>query len=144
VKTYIPTEEESRLDWKLVDAEGCVLGRLASRVARILTGKDSPQYTPFLAMGSAVIIINAEKIRLTGKKLGQKVYRHYTGYPGGVREIRADRLMAKWPERVVREAVLGMLPKNRLGSRIGRRLRVYRGSVHPHAGQKPDPVQLRN
>ena len=144
MKTYIPTEEETRLTWKLVDAEGCVLGRLASRVARILRGKDSPLFVPFLAMGSAVIIINAEKIRLTGKKLERKFYRHHTGYPGGVREIRADRLMAERPERVVREAILGMLPKNRLGNRIARRLRVYRGSVHPHAGQMPAPVKLGN
>ena len=142
MKTYFPSGKEAKVTWKLVDAEGWVLGRLASRVARVLMGKDRPEYTPFLIQGSGVIIVNAEKVRLTGNKLKKKVYRHYTGYPGGVKEVRADQLKAKYPERMVREAVLGMLPKSKLGKRMGGRLRIYRGPTHPHSGQKPDPAAL--
>ena len=140
--TYFPSSKNTNLTWKLVDGEGWVLGRLASRVARVLIGKDRPEYTPFLIQGSGVVIVNAEKVRLTGNKFKQKVYRHYTGYPGGVKEIRADKLKAKYPERLVREAVLGMLPKTKLGKQMARRLRIYRGPTHPHSPQKPEPAAL--
>ena len=119
MKTYFPSGKEARVTWKLVDAEGWVLGRLASRVARVLMGKDRPEYTPFLIQGSGVIIVNAEKVRLTGNKLKQKVYRHYTGYPGGVKEVRADQLKAKYPERLVREAVLGDAAQEQAGQTDG-------------------------
>ena len=142
MNTYIPKCNQRKLSWKLVDAEGWVLGRLATRVATILSGKDSPQFTPFLESGCGVIVINAEKVRLTGKKLQKKIYRHHTGYPGGLKEIRADRQMARHPERVVRDAVLGMLPKTKLGNRMAHHLRIYKGSVHPHAGQQPAPTRL--
>jgi len=140
--TYFPSGKNSKITWKLVDGEGWVLGRLASRVVRVLIGKDCPTYTPFLIQGSGVVIINAEKIRLTGKKLKQKVYRHYTGYPGGVKEVRAEQLKVEHPERLIREAVLGMLPKTKLGKQMARRLRIYRGPVHPHTGQKPEVAAL--
>jgi large subunit ribosomal protein L13 len=126
----------------MVDAEGWVLGRLAARVARVLMGKDCPDYTPHEDHRSGLIIINAEKIRLTGKKLDDKVYRHTTGYPGGLKEIRARELLEKRPEGLLREAILGMLPKNRLGQRLGRRLKVYAGSTHPHTAQSPQALSL--
>ena len=137
MKSFIPGEKEIDRKWHVVDAEGKVLGRLATRVAKLLTGKEKPVYTPFMDSGDHVIIINAERIRLTGKKLTDKIYRHHTGYPGGLREVSAESLMAKKPEKLVREAVLGMLPKTKLGRAMGKKLKVYRGSQHPHAAQKP-------
>ena len=119
-----------------------MLGRLASRAAMVLTGKDSPDYTPHEDHRSGLIIINAEKIRLTGKKLDGKVYRHSTGYPGGLKEITARELFEKRPEGLIREAILGMLPKNKLHDRLARRLKVYAGSTHPHSAQSPQPVSL--
>ncbi len=115
-----------------------VLGRLAARVARLLTGKDKPVYTPFLDTGDFVIVVNAAKVRLTGKKLSDKFYRHHTGYPGGLRSVAAGDLMAKYPERVVREAVVGMLPKSKLGRAMRKKLKVYRGPEHPHQAQRPE------
>jgi large subunit ribosomal protein L13 len=115
---------------------------LAARAARVLTGKDSPDYTPHQDHRSGLIIINAEKIRLTGKKLDDKVYRHTTGYPGGLKEIRAREIFEKKPEGLLREAILGMLPKTRMHSRLARRLKVYIGSTHPHAAQSPEPISL--
>ena len=114
-----------------------MLGRLASRAAMVLTGKDSPDYTPHEDHRSGLIIINAEKIRLTGKKLDDKIYRHSTGYPGGLKEITARDLLEKRPEGLIREAILGMLPKNRLRARLAGRLKVYAGSAHPHSAQSP-------
>ncbi len=131
-----------QIRWRLLDAEGRVLGRLATRAARVLTGKSSPDYTPHVEPREGVIIINAEKVCLTGRKLDRKTYRHFTGYPGGLKEITARQLLATRPERVVRDAILGMLPKTRLGARMGLRLRVYRGPTHPHAGQKPEPLSV--
>jgi len=119
-----------------------VLGRLAARAARVLTGKDSPDYTPHQDHRSGLIIINAEKIRLTGKKLDDKVYRHTTGYPGGLKETTAREIFEKKPEGLIREAILGMLPKNRLHARLARRLKVYVGSTHPHTAQSPEPLSL--
>ena len=140
--TYFARAYRGRIYWRIVDAEGSVLGRLAARAARVLTGKDSPDYTPHQDHRSGLIIINAEKIRLTGKKLDDKVYRHTTGYPGGLKEITARQLFEKRPEGLVREAILGMLPKNRLHARLARRLKVYVGSTHPHTAQSPEPLSL--
>jgi len=128
--------------WHVVDAEGQILGRLATRVARLLTGKEKPVYTPFLDTGDHVIVINADKVRLTGKKLTGKMYRHHTGYPGGLREVSAGVLMARTPERLVREAVFGMLPKTKLGRAMRKKLRVYSGSQHPHQAQRPVALAL--
>lgn len=126
----------------MVDADGVVLGRLAARTARILIGKDFPDWTPSSDHREGIIVVNAEKVWLTGRKLEQKVYRHYTGYPGGLKEVSARRLMATKPEELVREAILGMLPKSRLGNRLATRLKVYTGPVHPHQAQNPEPVRL--
>jgi large subunit ribosomal protein L13 len=142
VGTYFAKARRGRIDWRIVDAEGWVLGRLAARAARVLAGKDFPDYTPHEDHRNGLIIINAEKIRLTGKKLDDKVYRHSTGYPGGLKEITARELFAKRPEGLIREAILGMLPKNRLHDRLARRLKVYAGSTHPHTAQFPKPLSL--
>ena len=140
--TYFAKASRGSIHWRLVDAEGWVLGRLAARAARVLTGKDSPDYTPHQDHRSGLIIINAEKIRLTGKKLDDKVYRHTTGYPGGLKEIRAREIFEKKPEGLLRGAILGMLPKTRMHSRLARRLKVYVGSTHPHTAQSPEPLSL--
>jgi large subunit ribosomal protein L13 len=142
MKSFIPGEKEIDRKWHVVDADGKVLGRLATRVAKLLTGKEKPVYTPFMDSGDHVIIINAEKIRLTGKKLTDKMYRHHTGYPGGLREVSAGTLLAKRPEKLVREAVVGMLPKTKLGRAMAKKLKVYRGPQHPHAAQKPEVLAL--
>ena len=136
MRSFIPAEKEMAKKWHVVDAEGKVLGRLAARVARLLTGKDKPVYTPFLDTGDHVIVINAEKVRLTGNKLTDKMYRHHTGYPGGLRQVSAGELMEKLPEKVVREAVIGMLPKTKLGRAMRKKLRVYRGPHHPHQAHR--------
>ena len=138
--TYIPSPGQIESRWHLLDADGEVLGRLASRAAMLLMGKHKPDYTPFLATGDHVVVINAAKVRLTGNKEQDKIYRRYSGYPGGLREITAAKLRASRPERMVEEAIAGMLPKNKLGKQIARHLRVYRGAQHPHAGQNPKPL----
>ena len=140
--TYFARTSRGTIHWNIVDAEGWVLGRLAARAARVLTGKDSPDYTPHQDHRSGLIIINAEKIRLTGKKLDDKVYRHTTGYPGGLKETTARKIFEKKPEGLIREAILGMLPKNRLHARMARRLKVYVGNTHPHTAQSPKPLSL--
>ena len=149
MRTYVPQGKEARElteghKWFVVDAAGVVLGRLATRVARVLIGKDKPTFTPFLDCGDHVVIINASQIRLTGAKLEQKVYRHHSGYPGGLKEIPARRLKEQRPERIVREAILGMLPKNKLRAHRAKKLRVYRDAkgLDRHAGQKPQPLAL--
>ena len=142
MKSYIPRKDEIKSSWHVLDAEGKVLGRLASRVARLLTGKDKPTYVTFLDTGDHVIVINAEKVRLTGKKLSAKFYRRHTGYPGGLREIAAGDLLAKHPEKLVREAVIGMLPKTKLGRAMRKKLKVYRGPHHPHQAQQPTNLAL--
>ncbi len=142
MKSFIPREKEIQKQWHVVDAEGQILGRLATRVARLLTGKDKPIYTPFLDTGDHVIIINAEKVKLTGKKLTDKMYRHHTGYPGGLRETAAGVLLSKDPGKLVREAVIGMLPKTKLGRAMRKKLRIYRGPQHPHQAQQPKPLAI--
>ncbi|HYK91524.1 MAG TPA: 50S ribosomal protein L13 [Acidobacteriota bacterium] len=142
MKSFIPGDKEIERKWHVVDAEGQVLGRLATRVARLLTGKEKPIYTPFLDTGDHVIVVNADKIRLTGRKLSDKIYRHHTGYPGGLREIAAGDLLAKSPEKLVREAIVGMLPKSKLGRAMRKKLKVYKGPHHPHQAQQPSPLAL--
>ncbi|MBI1940553.1 MAG: 50S ribosomal protein L13 [Acidobacteria bacterium] len=140
--TYQAKARRGKVRWRLLDAEGRVLGRLASRAARVLAGKEQPDFTPHVDPRDGLIVINAEKIRLTGRKLDQKFYRHVTGYPGGLREASARQVLAARPDRLVRDAILGMLPKTRLGDRMARRLKVYAGSAHPHAAQKPEQLSF--
>jgi len=140
LKTYSPSERDIQRRWYLVDAKNQVLGRLASQVARILRGKHKPMFVPHMDVGDHVIIINADKIRLTGKKAHLKRYRRYTGYPGGLRETSFESLMASRPERVLEHAIRGMLPKNRLGRKMFTKLRIYAGETHPHSAQQPEPL----
>ncbi len=142
MKSFIPRERDIQKNWHVIDAEGQVLGRLATKAARLLTGKDKPIYTPFIDTGDHVIVINAEKVKLTGKKLTDKMYRHHTGYPGGLRETAAGMLMSKDPGKLIREAVIGMLPKTKLGRAMRKKLKVYQGSQHPHRAQQPTPLAL--
>ena len=142
MKSFIPREKDIQKHWHVIDAEGQILGRLATRAARLLTGKDKPIYTPFLDTGDHVIIINAGKVRLTGKKLTDKMYRHHTGFPGGLRETAAGVLLSKNPGKLVREAVIGMLPKSKLGRAMRKKLKVYQGPQHPHQAQRPTPLAL--
>lgn len=140
--TFTKTAEIERA-WHVVDAEGRVLGRLASRIARVLMGKHKPSYTPFLDTGDAVIVVNADKVVLTGTKERDKLYRRHTGYPGGLREARAEEVRTKHPERLIEAAVRGMLPKSRLGRAQFRKLKVYRGPNHPHQAQKPANLDVK-
>lgn len=137
MKSHIPTAEEIRRQWFVVDADGKTLGRLATRVARVLTGRNKPIYTPFLDTGDHVVIVNAAKIRLTGKKAKDKAYYRHSGYPGGLRKVAAGDLLAARPELVLKEAVYGMLPKTKLGRAMRKKLKVYRGPDHPHQAQQP-------
>jgi large subunit ribosomal protein L13 len=125
-----------------LDAEGVVLGKLAARAARVLTGKDCPDFTPHVEHRDGLIIVNAEKVRLTGRKLDEKIYRYHTGYPGGLKQTSARDYLSAKPEKLVREAIVGMLPKTRLGDRMSTRLKVYAGPTHPHAGQRPETLSL--
>lgn len=134
--------EEVKRKWYVVDAEGKPLGRLASEVAKILRGKNKPQYTPHMDAGDFVIILNAEKVVLTGKKLDQKFYRYHTGYPGGLKEIKYRHFMANRPEKAVELAVKGMLPKNSLGRAMFKKLKVYKGSEHNHQAQMPEVLEI--
>jgi len=140
--TRFPSGQEIARKWFVVDASGQTLGRLASRIAGILAGKESPRYTPFIDVGDHVIVINADKIRVTGMKSEQKVYRHYTGFPGGLRSEEFRKRFDRKPEQVVQEAILGMLPKNKLGRAMGKKLKVYKGDKHIHQAQKPEPLAL--
>jgi large subunit ribosomal protein L13 len=128
--------------WYVIDANDQVLGRVATKAATILSGKGRAHYAPFLMTGDHVVIINADKIRLTGQKMEQKVYRWHTLYPGGLREAKISKVMETRPEKVIREAVIGMLPKNKLRKRLVQRLKVYRADTHPHAAQRPEPLAL--
>ncbi|HUZ77739.1 MAG TPA: 50S ribosomal protein L13 [Chloroflexota bacterium] len=141
-KTYTPTPGEIQRQWYVVDAEGKRLGILASAVARMLTGKNKPIYTPNLDTGDFVIVINAEKVELSGNKADKKVYRHHTLYPGGLREVPYRKMQAEHPERIVELAVKGMLPKNKLGEAMFGKLKVYAGPKHPHASQGPRELMV--
>jgi large subunit ribosomal protein L13 len=141
MSTYFPKGEIAR-KWYVVDADGQTLGRLASRVARILSGKENPRYTPFMDTGDHVIVINAGKVKLSGLKAESKVYRHYTGFPGGLREEEYKKRFERKPELVVEDAILGMLPKSKLGKSMGKKLKVYRDDKHTHAAQKPEALEV--
>ena len=139
-KSKMAKKETQQRKWYVVDAEGKVLGRLACRVARLITGKGKPDWTPHVDCGDHVVVVNAAKVRVTGRKLEQKVYRRHTGYPGGLKEVTLGKLLAERPERVIEEAVHGMVPKGRLGRRMVTKLKVYPGADHPHAAQKPQAI----
>lgn len=141
--TYSAKISDNPGNWFVVDAEGAVLGRLASRVAARLRGKHSPLFTPHADMGDHIIVVNAEKVKLTGAKWQQKTYYRHTGYIGGIKSINAQKLKAEKPENLLRFAVKGMLPKNRLGRKLFKKLKVYGGSDHPHAAQQPETLELR-
>ena len=140
MSTYFPKAGEITRKWFVVDASGQTLGRLATRVANMLSGKDNPRYTPFIDTGDHVIVINADKVKLTGLKSEAKVYRHYTGYPGGLREEDFRKRFARRPEAVVQDAIAGMLPKSKMGKAMVKKLKVYRGDKHPHEAQQPQAV----
>jgi large subunit ribosomal protein L13 len=140
VRTYTGKTAEIEREWYVVDAEEQTLGRLAARIAPILRGKHKPTYTPHLDCGDFVIVINAEKVRVTGRKLDQKFYYRYSGYPGGLKSISLRDQLAKHPERVIEAAVRGMLPKNSLGRQMFKKLKVYAGDSHPHQAQQPKPL----
>jgi large subunit ribosomal protein L13 len=142
VKTYHAKPGEVEREWLVVDATDMVLGRLASEIAQILKGKRKPQYTPHVDTGDFVIVINAEKIRLTGNKAFTKIYYSHSGYPGGLKEVPFQRMLVKHPERIIEKAVKGMLPKNTLGRAMGMKLKVYAGPEHPHEAQKPRQITL--
>jgi large subunit ribosomal protein L13 len=138
---HIPREKALKdRRWFVLDANGVVLGRLATRTANLLRGKGKPSFTPHVDCGDFVIVINAAKVKLTGKKESDKIYHHHTGFPGGVRSIRAEELRARHPERLIELAVGGMLPKNRLSRALATKLKVYAGAEHPHHAQRPEPV----
>ncbi|MCH7911022.1 MAG: 50S ribosomal protein L13 [Candidatus Hydrogenedentes bacterium] len=138
MKTYVPKRDEINRKWVVIDAEGKVLGKVAVEAARLLRGKHKPEFTPYLECGDYVIIVNAVKARLTGNKFTDKKYYRHSGYPGGIREITYDKMLAKHPTRAMTLAVTGMLPHNRLGRSLARHLRVYAGPDHPHAAQLPE------
>jgi large subunit ribosomal protein L13 len=142
VRTFTAKTAEIEREWYVVDAEGQTLGRLASRIAPIIKGKHKPIYTPHLDCGDYVIIINADKVRVTGQKMEQKFYYRHSGYPGGIKSISLRDQLARYPERVLQSAVKGMLPKNKLGRRMIKKLKVYAGDSHPHEAQQPKPLEL--
>jgi large subunit ribosomal protein L13 len=135
--TQVPSGKDFPRKWFLLDASGKTLGRLATEAARILSGKNSVQYTPYIDTGDHVVVVNCEKIVLTGLKADKKMYRRYTGYPGGLREESFVKLLARRPEAIVEQAIKGMLPKNKLGRQMGTKLKVYKGPHHPHLAQQP-------
>lgn len=142
MSTYVAKPADIQRKWYVIDADGLVLGRLASEVAKILRGKNKPEYTPFLDTGDNVIVVNAAKMVLTGKKLDQKLYRYHTLYPGGLKEVQYRNIMQKNPEKALELAVKGMLPKNALGRQMYRKLKVYAGPDHEQAAQKPETLTL--
>jgi len=140
MKTEFPSKNEIDRSWFVIDAENAVLGRLASKAAFVLKGKHKPTFTPFLDTGDHVIVINADKVRLTGAKEEQKIYHYHSGYPGGLRSLQAKKVRAERPVKMVEEAIRGMLPKTKLGNQMYRKLKVYAGDKHPHSAQKPSPL----
>jgi large subunit ribosomal protein L13 len=142
MSTYVPRQSEVRNEWFVLDAENQVLGRLAARAAVLLMGKHKPDYTPFLKTGDHVVVVNAAKVRLTGKKEDNKIYYRHSGYPGGLKQVNARTLRARFPERMVEAAIRGMLPKNKLGKQLSQRLKVYAGPKHRHQAQSPQPLAL--
>lgn len=142
MRTFTAKEAKVERDWYVIDAEGQTLGRLASRIAPILKGKHKPIYTPHLDCGDFVVVVNAEKVRVTGRKLDQKFYHRHSGYPGGLTSINLRDQLGRYPERVIQSAIRGMLPKNKLGRRMIKKLKVYAGDSHPHQAQNPRPLEL--
>jgi large subunit ribosomal protein L13 len=143
MSTEFPSKNGVTRRWHVIDAQDVVLGKLASKAAMVLMGKNKPSFTPFLDTGDHVIVINAEKVRLTGRKEENKVYHHFTGYPGGLVETSFKRVRETRPTRIVEEAIQGMLPKTKLGKQMFRKLKVYAGDRHPHAAQKPAALALK-
>lgn len=142
MRTISAKEQDIQRDWYVIDAQGQTLGRLASRVATLLRGKHKPIYTPHVDCGDYVVIVNAEKIHVTGQKMTQKKYYRHSGYPGGIKEVTLRDQLRKFPDRVIEAAVRGMLPRNRLGRRMFKKLKVYSGPNHPHEAQKPQSMSL--
>jgi large subunit ribosomal protein L13 len=142
MKTEVAKLENVKRDWYLVDAQNLVLGRLASQVANVLRGKNKAIFTPSVDTGDFVVVVNAEKISLTGRKLADKIYYNHSGFPGGLKEITAEKLLEKRPEEIIRRAVKGMLPKNKLSRHMLKKLKIYAGASHPHDAQQPKNLEL--
>jgi large subunit ribosomal protein L13 len=142
MKTYVPKLGDIKRDWWIVDADGMTLGRLATVVATHLRGKHKPTFAPFIDGGDHVVVVNCEKVVLTGKKMQTKLYRRHSGYPGGLHEVVAEKLMAKYPDRLVQSAVKGMLPKGPLGRQMAKKLKIYAGTAHPHHAQNPQQLAI--
>ena len=143
MKSYMARPQQVERKWYVVDAEGRTLGRLASELARILRGKNKPQYTPHIDVGDFVVVVNADRINVSGRKAEQKVYRRHTGYPGGLRETSYEQMLDRKPTEVLRKAVYGMMPKTRLARQQFKKLKIYAGSEHPHEAQMPEPYEVR-
>jgi len=141
-KTFSARGETAKRDWYVVDADGKTLGRLATEIARRLRGKHKAEYTPHVDTGDYIVVVNAGKVRVTGRKATDKMYYHHTGYPGGIKSIRFDKLVDKAPERIIEHAVKGMLPKNPLGRAMFKKLKVYAGPEHSHEAQQPKPLEI--
>jgi large subunit ribosomal protein L13 len=142
MRTFVASAQRADSRWHVIDAEGQVLGRVSTIAARLLQGKHKATYTPFIDTGDHVIVVNADKVKLTGRKEDQKIYRHHSGYEGGLREERAGVLRKRRPIRLVEEAVRGMLPKTKMGDAMYRKLKVYAGAEHPHASQQPQKIEV--
>ncbi|HZY65933.1 MAG TPA: 50S ribosomal protein L13 [Rubrobacteraceae bacterium] len=142
MKSYMARPQEVERKWYVVDAEGKTLGRLASEIARVLRGKNKPQYTPHVDTGDFVVVVNADRVSVTGRKAEQKLYRRHTGYPGGLREASYEQMMDRKPTEILRKAVYGMMPKTRLGRQQFRKLKIYAGPEHPHEAQRPEPYEV--
>ena len=142
MKTFIKNSKDVKRNWYLIDAEGKILGRLATKIAMMLRGKDRPEFTPFVDMADEIVVINAAKIAVTGKKLTAKKYQTYSGYPGGRKEVDLKTMIEKKPEEVIKQAVWGMLPHNSLGRQILKKLKVYAGSEHKHQAQNPQEIKI--
>ncbi len=142
MKSYMARPQEVERKWHVIDAEDKTLGRLASEIARILRGKNKPQYTPHIDTGDFVVVVNADRVKVSGRKADQKLYRHHTGYPGGLREVSYERMMDRKPTEILRKAVWGMIPKTRLGRRQFKKLKIYAGPEHPHEAQRPEPYEV--
>ena len=143
MSTLVPSGKDISRKWYVLDETGQTLGRLSTKAADLLSGKLNPQYVPYIDMGDHVVVINAEKVRLTGLKSSQKIYRRYTGFPGGLREEEFTRLLNRKPEAILEQAIKGMLPKNKLGRAMGSKLKVYKGDQHPHQAQQPVAMEIK-
>jgi large subunit ribosomal protein L13 len=143
MKSYMARPREVERKWRLIDAEGQTLGRLATEIARFLRGKDKPQYTPHVDTGDFVVVVNAEKVVVTGRKAEQKMYYRHSGYPGGLKETSYEEMLERKPTEILRRAVKGMMPKTRLGRQQLKKLKIYAGPEHPHEAQRPEPYEVR-